>query len=211
MAPTSSARRLAPASRLALASAVALAVYSACGGATAFFAAAPSVKERPRLGSTGQQPQSRSDFEEDETAKALIEASATALELSTLEPIGSQPGTTQNPPWATCFVEGQKAQAGEFKSVLEEWVMRGERENVDSFRRWRQQGPEPTSVRCMETSAKAAMEAVCLECVPHAEVLPFTPTGRVSGNILTLHSVPQCVGSMAGGSGYCKSGTVTMP
>jgi len=189
---------------MALACALALAVYSAFAGAAAF-AAAPAVLERPRMRSSSDQQPGHGGLEEDATVKALLEASSSALELATKEPIGSQPGTTQNPPWATCFVEGQQ----EEKSVLEEWVMRGDRENVDSFRRWRQRGSEPTSGRCMETSAKQAMQAICLECVPHEAGLSFAATPRVSGNILTFPST-QCLRSMAGGSGFCKSGIVSI-
>lgn len=194
--------RIARASRLALVSALAVAVYSALAGAKACFASAPALLERPRLGGGGQRA---AGGLEDAIAKALVEASESALELATGEPIGTRPGTTQNPPWATCFVQGRQ----EEKSVLEEWVMRGDRENVDSFRRWRQRGAEPTSVRCMETSAKAAMEAICLECVPH-DGLPFTPAGHLQGGMLTFTST-QCVRSMTGGSGFCKSGIVSIP
>merc|ERR1712216_466357 len=76
------------------------------------------------------------------------------------------PGVTQGPPWSTCSVEYQEGG----RNVLEEWVMRGERQTVASFRHFRRSAlaetAAVTAVRCEETAPMASLDAVtCLECV----------------------------------------------
>jgi hypothetical protein len=166
----------------------------------------------------------RTDAERDADARVLADAlrGARAAAFSDLEPrrqSGGQlaeaaPETALNPPWATCYVEAQLTTS----SVLEQWVMRGERDVVASFSAWRRSSEEPTSVRCVDTPAEDALRSECLECAAHDEVrqkawgTPFAVTGHVSTEgVLTFSTgSSQCMESVARGQGFCKSGQVLL-
>ncbi|CAK0906374.1 unnamed protein product [Prorocentrum cordatum] len=134
----------------------------------------------------------RADAERDADARVLANAlrGARDARFSDLEPRArsggyiaeAAPEMALNPPWATCYVEVQQATS----SVLEEWVMRGERDVVASFNDWRRSSEEPTSVRCVDISAEDALRAECLECAGNDEA------------------------SAARGKGFCKSGQVLL-
>jgi len=127
----------------------------------------------------------------------------------------------QGPHWATCFVEALEAgRVGDdgvlsARNVLEEWVVRGERENVNEFKNWRQSMGSGVSVHCQPKSAASVEDAFCLECVSHSQsaYLPFTPIGNVkvmaTGSIMTFGGLDQCIAQTAG-MGYCKTGSVAM-
>ncbi|CAK0799269.1 unnamed protein product [Prorocentrum cordatum] len=215
-----------PAHRRVLGKASALALAAgacrlACrgGAGSAAFAPAAAAPAAPARAASG-----RTDAERDADARVLAEAlrGARVAAASDLEPrrqSGGQlaeaaPETGLNPPWATCYVEAQLTTA----SVLEEWVMRGERDVVASFSAWRRSSEEPTSVRCVDTPAEDALRAECLECAAHDEVrqkawgMPFAVNGRVSEEgVLTFSTgTSQCLESVSRGQGFCKSGQVLL-
>lgn len=212
-----------PAQRRLLRNAVVLALaagacHLACRGGvgSAFASAAATLTAPPRAAAD------RTDAERDADARVLAAAlcGARAAAPSDLEPLrqsegqlaGAGPGTALNPPWATCYVEARLTTS----SVLEEWVMRGERDVVASFSAWRRSSEEPTSVRCVDTPAEDALRSECLECAAHGEtrqkarVMPFAVTGHVSvEGVLTFSTgASQCMESVARGQGFCKSGQV---
>lgn len=124
------------------------------------------------------------------------------------------PEMALNPPWATCYVETQHTT----ETVLEEWVMRGEREVVAAFRSWRRNSEQPTSVRCAETPAEQALRSVCIQCAAteqqaeEATGMPFALSGRVSASgVMTFGlASTQCMAATAKGNGFCKSGQVAL-
>jgi len=218
-----------PAQRRLLSKALALILAaSACrlasrGGAGHAFAppvATLAAPARAVAGRAGAQRDADAMLLEDVLRGA--EAAARGRRSSDLEPrlesggkfAEAVPETALNPPWATCYVEAQLTTA----SVLEEWVMRGERDVVASFSAWRRSSEEPTSVRCVDTPAEDALRAECLECAAHDEVrqkawgMPFAVNGRVSEEgVLTFSTgTSQCLESVSRGQGFCKSGQVLL-
>eukprot|EP00440_Ansanella_granifera_P046129 gb/GFBE01049959.1/.p1 GENE.gb/GFBE01049959.1/~~gb/GFBE01049959.1/.p1 ORF type:complete len:194 (+),score=37.06 gb/GFBE01049959.1/:1-582(+) len=155
-----------------------------------------------------RQQTSKLDQESAFTAQQGLAAVASALQLETGWPTEPAFLTAQNPPWAKCIVESSTAS----KSVLEEWVMRGERETVGTFVSWRKGGAEPATVRCVETAAKEAMEAVCLDCVSVSEIGFLSPSSQsLAGAVaLRMFGVSECLASAASSAGFCKSGVVSM-
>lgn len=150
---------------------------------------------------------------------------AIALQLGESLPPAARSEVAQGPQWATCFVEARAAArltsegVAAAHSVLEEWVVRGERQRVSKFRAWRnrqaQDSDSSANIRCVPKSAKAAEDAFCLECISHSGsgALPFTPLGTVttyaSGAIMTFGGLHECLAN-TGGAGYCKTGTVAV-
>jgi len=132
-----------------------------------------------------------------------------ALEAESGRP-GAAPRVAQNPPWATCFVEAAEGD----RSVLEEWVLRGEPRTLDAFRAWRRRSAERSSVRCASTSASEAMRAVCLQCASPSEEAAFGVSASVhmgsAGAMLVVAGEPQCMARVASGQGFCKSGQVSL-
>jgi hypothetical protein len=159
----------------------------------------------------------RTDAEREADARVLDDAirGAMAAKSSDLEPrlksggdfAEAAPETALNPPWATCYVEAQRATG----SVIEEWLMRGEREVTASFSAWRRSSEEATSIKCIDTPTEDALQSECLECVAHDEVqaqmMPFAVNGHVSvEGVLTFSTgSSQCIESAARGQGFCKS------
>mmetsp|Transcript_69252 Transcript_69252/g.149409 ORF Transcript_69252/g.149409 Transcript_69252/m.149409 type:complete len:222 (+) Transcript_69252:79-744(+) len=113
------------------------------------------------------------------------------------------------PSWATCFVES----AANGDTVLEEWTMRGEHENVEAFRSWRQEAfAGDGHVRCEDTTSKAADEVMCLECLAQTDSSHSRSVAMVEATIVsTFVDVQQCLSSTVGGKGFCKSGQVSLP
>mmetsp|Transcript_98885 Transcript_98885/g.284006 ORF Transcript_98885/g.284006 Transcript_98885/m.284006 type:complete len:225 (-) Transcript_98885:358-1032(-) len=218
---SSSATRAGLRSRCA---AVAVVATGALACANLAFCAfeAPPVLERPR-------PQSGAaiaDVEEPSGkrgagGKPRTDSTVIALQLGSGFPYNFGPEVTQGPRWATCFVEayeaGRISDNGVLavRNVLEEWVVRGEREHINEFRGWRQSQGSGATVRCQSKSAVSVEDSFCLECVSHAPSahLPFSPLGTVrvteTGNIMTFGGLDQCLVATAG-MGYCKTGTVAV-
>uniref|UniRef100_A0A6T8XIG1 Uncharacterized protein n=1 Tax=Pyrodinium bahamense TaxID=73915 RepID=A0A6T8XIG1_9DINO len=163
------------------------------GPRSAAFSPGSAILERP-LVALGRQAREH---------QFLAASGASEPEVETSRHEASALGIDQNPPWATCFVEEQQAT----RSVLEEWVLRGEHSQLAAFRAWRQRGADPTSVRCVELPEEEALRTVCLECV--------SPSG-ISTAALGAHGATafgafsQCMAQTAMGLGFCKSGQVTL-
>jgi hypothetical protein len=102
------------------------------------------------------------------------------------------------------------------RPVLEEWVMRGDREVIASFSAWRRSSDEATGIKCVDTPAEDALQSECLECAAHgeaqAQMTPFAVRGHVSAEgVLTLSTgSSQCMESAARGEGFCKSGQLLL-
>jgi hypothetical protein len=122
------------------------------------------------------------------------------------------PETMLNPSWATCYVEAQLTT----RPVIEEWVMRGDREVIASFSAWRRSSDEATGIKCVDTSAEDALQSQCLECAAHdeaqAHMTPFAVHGHAPAEgVLTLSTgSSQCMQSAARGQGFCKSGQLLL-
>uniref|UniRef100_A0A7S4V034 Uncharacterized protein n=1 Tax=Alexandrium monilatum TaxID=311494 RepID=A0A7S4V034_9DINO len=130
-----------------------------------------------------------------------------ALELESGSSATSTLRMAQDPQWATCFVQAQRTS----RAVLEEWVLRGERENVAAFRAWRQDSPEPTSVRCVELEEEEeALRTVCLECASPGGAAPAGALAPGAFAGVAFGGLSQCMAHAAVGLGFCKSGQVSM-
>jgi len=119
-------------------------------------------------------------------------------------------GVLQGPPWNTCFVE--TVETG--RSVLEEWLLRGDASNIATFRNWRLgTGSSPMQVRCGDAAVRAEDEVLCIQCLSHR--LAEGPSMRGAPTIVavqeTFVGLHQCLSSSIGGMGFCKSGKVVMP
>jgi len=213
---------------------IALCSFAVCNLTSLAFTlgSAPAVLDRPPL-----LPLGRAEVEDAGTSGRRSGAGAgagrrarnatssgPALKLGDEFPpaVGSE--VAHGPRWATCFVEARLLGRISFdgvtssRSVLEEWVVRGERERVSEFRAWRSRQAnegDSANIRCVPTSAKSAEDSFCLECISHSGygAFPFTPQGTVtiheSGAIMTFSGLHECLASTAG-AGYCKTGTVAV-
>lgn len=206
------------------------------GGASRFAAAAPSQRVfLPTANAVELEvPVDVRATEEAEAAyeaarnKRKQEANATNMTLQLGDgfpgDIGTDP-TKKGPQWATCFVDvkeaGRVSQDGVRppKNVLEEWVLRGDQEQLASFRSWTasRNGPNgEASARCVPLSAKSTEDIFCLDCITHGTAggLPFTPDGHVthtaSGSILTFGGLSECLSSTVG-RGFCMKGSLALP
>eukprot|EP00929_Paragymnodinium_shiwhaense_P052835 TRINITY_DN2645_c0_g1_i1.p1 TRINITY_DN2645_c0_g1~~TRINITY_DN2645_c0_g1_i1.p1 ORF type:complete len:216 (-),score=40.43 TRINITY_DN2645_c0_g1_i1:463-1110(-) len=121
----------------------------------------------------------------------------------------------QGPPWATCFADVEVKSVhtdGETASsyVLEQWVMRGERQNTDAFKAWRDNMADgPVNVRCSPTALKDIEDVVCLECVSAGSV-SFTPDQRMVSSAMVEADLQQCMKKSFDGTGFCKSASLVM-
>jgi hypothetical protein len=128
--------------------------------------------------------------------------------------------TKHGPSWATCFVDTKEA--GRLtdhgvtapRNVLEEWVMRGEQEQLASFRSWTAARGGEASVRCVPLSAKSTEDIECIACASSGG-MPFTPEGRITvtdngPSILTFGGLNQCLSSTVG-RGFCMKGSIAVP
>jgi len=113
-----------------------------------------------------------------------------------------------NPRWATCFVRSE----AEGRSVLEEWQMRGERENVEAFRSWREATVAgQVNVRCVEATQTADDDVVCLECLTTSAAYSSGSVATLGAQITTTFvGAQQCGASVVGGTGFCKSGQIVV-
>jgi len=151
----------------------------------------------------------RTDAERDADTMALedalrgAEAAARGRRSSDLEPrlesggkfAEAVPETALNPPWATCYVEAQLTT----KSVIEEWVMRGESEVIESFSAWRRSSEGAGNIKCVDISTEDALQSECLECA-----LTFDLSAE--GTLSFVTGPSDCMESAARGHGFCKSG-----
>jgi hypothetical protein len=151
----------------------------------------------------------RTDAERDADARVLEDAlrGVEAAASSDLEPrlqSGGEfadvvPETVLNPPWATCYVEAQLTT----RSVIEEWVMRGESEVLASFSAWRRSSEEPTRIKCVDTPTEDALQSECLECALTFDV-------SAEGVLTFATGSSNCMESAARGQGFCKSGQLLL-
>lgn len=231
MARSAAARNAtAPAARLRAArSAVlvgAVLVAATCGAADltvrAFsLASAPAVLERPRPQGTTSPTEQREPGESWGKSEKRVAVEESPRQLAEGFPAFTDSSVALGPQWATCFVETQEAGrvhaegVASARNVLEEWVVRGERERLDEFRAWRRSQAAVATVRCAPKSAESTEGEFCLECVSNsgASGLPFTAMGRTvvaeSNVVMTFGGLDQCVASTAG-NGYCKTGIVAV-
>jgi hypothetical protein len=170
-----------------------------------------AVEERPR--------ERKSDEEE---FKDRLKEMNTTLEVASGKPDDIVPGVTNAVPYVTCFVEVMdRNQRDEFgsvtpKQVLEEWIMRGDDQTVNSFTFWRQRDAIIQSLRCVQTSSQAAEETMCLQCVSptmSAALLEGVPNivGTVQPNsVMTFGGLRNCLSHSSRRQGFCKAGTVSM-
>mmetsp|Transcript_26551 Transcript_26551/g.84211 ORF Transcript_26551/g.84211 Transcript_26551/m.84211 type:complete len:236 (+) Transcript_26551:111-818(+) len=196
-----------------------------CTGLSAFTVVGPAVRERPSA-------DSRDDAEGASRRQARGHqghgSSKVTFNATMLQEGGQtkdqRPEVAQGPPWATCFVE--YVEAG--RPALEEWLLRGEKENVAAFRAWRQHGsphgPETASVRCVPEAKQPEEELLCVECLSHSGALPSGPAGPSASRkgdasvamvqatlVTTFSGLKQCLAGTVGGMGFCKTGKVVVP
>lgn len=134
------------------------------------------------------------------------------LQLSDGFPGSFGPQVGQGPPWATCIatVEGTASLTldgiVERPNILEQWVMRGHKENTDAFMAWRERMADgPVNVRCSQTNLKDVEDVVCLECVSHVGGFPFLPETPLVPSGFLVSDLQQCVKRSFDGTGFCKS------
>jgi len=212
--------------RVGLAAAAGLALgaaWSTLSASPGFTVAGSAVLERPRASADGRvdasEDSSSSRREKKPTSGKAASFNATVTSASGRPDRRSQE-TTQGPPWATCFVE----YLAEGRPALEEWVMRGEPDNLNAFRSWRKAGSpeitEPMNVRCTPASPQAMEGAMCLQCVSHSGASSNSPAlglrqeavATVQGQVVgTFTDLEQCVADTTDGKGFCMSGHVVVP
>lgn len=206
-----------------------------CAVSPAFQMAAPTLKERQDRSTSSKASAQVAERPRDSRAKSSgneTTFNATLqLDFGRAEPTGDD--VTHGSTWATCFADyrddGPKNVDGpsESRHVLEQWIMRGEREVVDSFNAWRQHTSEPVSVRCSQMPIRATQDITCLECVnPQSSAghLPFTPSSPilspsykgVSSTAVLMASPMTVFGDLqlclaTAANGFCKSGSVVVP
>eukprot|EP00401_Gymnodinium_catenatum_P031052 CAMPEP_0117503940 /NCGR_PEP_ID=MMETSP0784-20121206/24591_1 /TAXON_ID=39447 /ORGANISM="" /LENGTH=239 /DNA_ID=CAMNT_0005299277 /DNA_START=110 /DNA_END=829 /DNA_ORIENTATION=- len=179
-------------------------------GRVAVTAAAPAVVDAPITDIEEAAERRR------EERRANATKSNASLELSSGFPSDFDREVTQGPPWATCFVqfEDRSARADDGtvlpRTVLEEWVMRGEEGHIRAFHGWQLARAAAASIRCVRVPQAAVEETKCLECISHGGLLEAQlGTYHASGTsdfVLTF-GVHQCLATSLG-RGYCKKGMV---
>jgi len=192
---------------------VLLSAAAAAAGASRGGAGSPFATSAATLAAPARAVDDRTDAERDADTRELedalrgAEAAAGGRRNSELEPrlqsggkfAEAVPETALNPPWATCYVEAQLTT----KSVIEEWIIRGESEVIDSFSAWRRSSQGAGSIKCVDISTEDALQAECLECA-----LTFDVSAE---GMLTLTTGPSdCMESAARGHGFCKSGELLL-
>lgn len=204
----------------AAAGAVALAV-----GSSAF--AAPPSSSQPRGPAFGGASPRQAAGRGSRAGRAGATKASSALSALQLgeapSPAARDAESAQSQEWATCIVEAQEAGRVGLdgtltpgRSVLEEWVVGGERARLRKFRAWRQSVSEGADVRCEIRTSASSESAVCLECVSHpgtGDEVPFSPRGLLSetdtGFVMTFSGLDRCH-ALTAGAGFCKIGTVAM-
>jgi len=164
--------------------------------------------------------------DEDGKKKGAGVAGQGQMNMTTLESgsfdRASSAEVAQGPPWANCFVE----YVASGKPALEEWVMRGEKKNLDAFRAWRKSGSsspadDQMTVRCVPASSPMAEQAQCLQCLSHSGASPFSSTSTSASSdqvatvqaqvVSTFTDLKECLAETVGGMGFCLSGQVVVP
>jgi len=186
--------------------------------------AAPAILEPPAVDWVVDSSESTADSKGRQGENKT--ASNATLQLSSGFPEGGDTRLGKGPSWTKCVVE-QSMSGDSARILLEEWVMRSERETVNAFRSWRE-GASAVA-RCAPTSLLSTESISCLACIPRFIALsndassPFTPLGQISpiaddqfaegrpglkaDAVITFNGLPQCMASSFG-SGFCKSGSV---
>jgi len=186
--------------------------------------AAPAVMQQQRHaeGSMAVEERPRKRKSDEEEFKDRLKEMNTTLEVASGKPDDILPGVTNAVPYVTCFVEiMDRNQRDEFgsvtpKQVLEEWIMRGDDQTVNSFTSWRQRDAVMQSLRCVQTSSQAAEETMCLQCVSptmSTALLEGLPNivGTVHPNsVMTFGGLRNCLSHSSRRQGFCKAGTVSM-
>lgn len=179
-------------------------------------------QQRHAEGSTAVEERPRKKKSDEEEFKDRLKEMNTTLEESSGKPDDIVPGVTNAVPYVTCFVEiTDRNQRDEFgsvtpKQVLEEWIMRGDDQTVNSFTSWRQRDAVMESLRCVQTSSQAAEETMCLQCVSptmSVSLLEGMPdvVGTVHPNsVMTFGGISNCLSHSSRRPGFCKAGTVSM-
>jgi len=111
-------------------------------------------------------------------------------------------------PGMRCLVEGD---AGPRGNALEEWLMPGTSESVDSFASWRQQ-QGLSSARCELAPLSSMAASPCLECVSRTGAVPWTTGVRLSltgsGRLAASYThFRECLDNTQG-IGFCKRASV---
>mmetsp|Transcript_65317 Transcript_65317/g.164634 ORF Transcript_65317/g.164634 Transcript_65317/m.164634 type:complete len:233 (-) Transcript_65317:538-1236(-) len=218
-----SRRSLLPRAGIAVAAGLAIgAAWSTLSASPGFAVGGVAVLERPSANADDRK--STSDARGPEHRKSLANAGKAKFNTTVLSESGHpdrrSQEVAQGPPWATCFVE-YEAQG---RPALEEWVMRGEQDNLNAFRSWREAGSpemaEPMNVRCAPAAPQAVEEAMCIQCVSHSGASLLSPAGglrreavtTVQGQVVsTFIDIKQCVADTTDGKGFCMSGHVVVP
>lgn len=169
-------------------------------------------------------PIERKEKKKREESEDLLRTRNFTLEFSSGRPDDLWPGITNSPPYATCFVEYQdRSQRGihgsvEPRNVLEQWVMRGDGDIIESFKQWRGlRNDASMSFRCMTTASNSLKDTTCLECVSHSPSSASVPLpSRIEGTVhssmvMTFNGLPQCLANVGGLMSFCKSGMVALP
>jgi len=184
--------------------------------------AGAAVADRADAGQVDEIDQKQKKKQGKEESLETLKARNFTLEFSSGLPIDTVRGVTNSPPYATCFVEYQDRSQRDFegtvqpRSILEEWVMRGDGETLDSFKEWRLRDGGDMTFRCLTTTSNSLRDTTCIECVSHS---PFSaslagPGGIVgtvhSSNVMTFNGLPQCLATHGGRMGFCKSGMVAV-
>mmetsp|Transcript_79177 Transcript_79177/g.220121 ORF Transcript_79177/g.220121 Transcript_79177/m.220121 type:complete len:208 (-) Transcript_79177:176-799(-) len=105
------------------------------------------------------------------------------------------------------------------RGVTQEWVMRGEQDNVEAFQSWQNShAAEPTKVKCTMAAGMIDKEVMCLQCFTHTRELQLSGTASFHGSgavqaelVATFSDLGTCVSGTADGMGFCMSGRVTVP
>lgn len=151
-------------------------------------------------------------------AEAAYGSSDFELQLASGFPGAAGRDVGQGPQWATCFASVESATLSEDgiqqSTSLEQWIMRGEKQNTDSFKSWRERMAKgtdgPVNVRCVQTDLKSVEDVVCLECVSHVGGLPFLPQTPIVPSGFLVSDLQQCMRRSFDGTGFCKSASVVV-
>lgn len=168
------------------------------------------LEEEPSSGVSAEELAYPEDREAAVKKKARAPPNTTMLETSGQKTPHSHL-TALNPPWAQCFVESWETE----RTVLEEWVMRDERNSVKTFKAWRENresGDDPVTLRCEPVMPSDEEEVRCLECVAQRQVGWLRALAGVSHEsfqvVATNTDLQSCLQDAITGTVFCKRGTV---
>jgi len=203
---------------LAVATLLSLAPRSTSFAAPVLMMARPSVVDRADVDDHDDENARKAAADEDVRRESKRGAQAVnATLLGQPRRFASDEMEVTQADWATCFVEASE----QGKPVLEEWIMRSQRSNVDVFQSWRATQGSTVSVRCTaSSSAVQPQEVTCLECLSHEREFQLASPSALSASggipvqadvVSTFSALDQCMATTLDGNGFCKTGKVTMP